>query len=345
MRFVHILIRPYERRGRDGGELRGVDRFLIERSGFEGFGAVDRDRGHLVVGVDYVERQRGVEVGRDVEEGFDVVAARRIGRVLQCDDVRLVGCAEAGNCLGTPVFEAEIEARSRKLLGFPAGGQQQVFHLVGRRGDGEIEDRREAVQREGDVFAVGLARLVVSGVCPGGGDQRVVGAVEIVARLRAQVPEREVGRGAGDLRVGEEGIVIAAARCEIVERTFECGRGGVVVEFGSRGRCRAAGFDRQDAQGVASFPFGREGTFADMDVGAGAVVFGDLGIDFNKRTVAGVRGGVRFVELVAAGQRCEGRCTEEEFEGFFHGAEVLGFVGFVHVTVVIGHRKNTPAYR
>lgn len=77
----------------------------------------------------------------------------------------------------------------------------------------------------------------------------------------------------------------------------------------------------------------------------GAVVFGDLGIDFNKRTVAGVRGGVRFVELVAAGQRCEGRCTEEEFEGFFHGAEVLGFVGFVHVTVVIGHRKNTPAYR
>lgn len=175
------------------------------------------------------------------------------------------------------------------------------------------------MQREGDVFAVGLARLVVSGVCPGGGDQRVVGAVEIVARLRAQVPEREVGRGAGDLRVGEEGIVIAAARCEIVERTFECGRGGVVVvvEFGSRGRCRAAGFDRQDAQGVAGFPFGREGTFADMDVGAGAVVFGDLGIDFNKRTVAGVRGGVRFVELVAAGQRCEGRCTEEEFEGFF----------------------------
>ena len=82
-----------------------------------------------------------------------------------------------------------------------------------------------------------------------------------------------------------------------------------------------------------------------MDVGAGAVVLGDLGIDFNKRTVAGVRGGVRFVELVAAGQRCEGRCTEEEFEGFFHGAEVLGFVGFVHVTVVIGHRKNTPAYR
>ena len=230
-------------------------------------------------------------------------------------------------------------------MGFPAGGQQQVFHLVGRRGDGEIEDRRKAVQREGDVFAVGLARLVVSGVGPGGGDQRVVGAVEIVARLRTQVPEREVGRGAGDLRVGEEGIVIAAARCEIVERTFECGRGGVVVEFGSRGRCRAAGFDRQDAQGVAGFPFGREGTFADMEVGAGAVVLGDLGIDFNKRTVAGVRGGVRFVELVAAGQRCEGRCTEEEFEGFFHGAEVLGFVGFVHVTVVIGHRKNTPAYR
>lgn len=181
---------------------RSATRFLIERSGFEGFGAVDRDRGHLVVGVDYVERQRGVEVSRDVEEGFDVVAARRIGRVLQCDDVRLVGCAEAGNCLGTPVFEGEIEARGRKLLGFPAGGQQQVFHLVGRRGDGEIEDRRKAVQREGDVFAVGLARLVVIGVCPGGGDQRVVGAVEIVARLRAQVPEREVGRGAGDLSRG-----------------------------------------------------------------------------------------------------------------------------------------------
>ena len=58
---------PYERRGRDGGELQVGDRFLIERSGFEGFGAVDRDRGHLVVGVDYVERQRGVELGRDVD--------------------------------------------------------------------------------------------------------------------------------------------------------------------------------------------------------------------------------------------------------------------------------------
>ena len=31
---------PYERRGRDGGELQVGDRFLIERSGFEGFGAV-----------------------------------------------------------------------------------------------------------------------------------------------------------------------------------------------------------------------------------------------------------------------------------------------------------------
>ena len=226
-------------------------------------------------------RQRGVEVGRDVEEGFDLVGARPIGRVLQCDDVRLVGCAEGGSRFGTSVLEGEIEARGRKLLGFPAGGQQQVFHLVGLRGDGEIEDRREAVQRESDGVAVHFARLVGCAVCLGSSDQRVVGAVEIVARLRTQVPEREVGRGTCDLRVGEERIVIAAARYEIVERTFECGRGGVVVELSGCGGCRAAGFDRQDAQGVAGFPFGREDAFADIDVGAGAVVFPRIALPFS----------------------------------------------------------------
>lgn len=60
----------------------------------------------------------------------------------------------------------------------------------------------------------------------------------------------------------------------------------------------AAGFDRQDAQGVAGFPFGREDAFADIDVGAGAVVFGDIGIDFNKRTVAGFRSGIRPSNLL-----------------------------------------------
>ena len=344
MYCIHIFPQPYERRGVDGGELQVGDRFRIERSGFEGFGAVDRDRSHLVVGADYVERQRGVEVGRDVEEGFDLVGARPIGRVLQCDDVRLVGCAEGGSRFGTSVLEGEIEARGRKLLGFPAGGQQQVFHLVGLRGDGEIEDRREAVQRESYGVAVHFARLVGCAVCLGSSDQRVVGAVEIVARLRTQVPEREVGRGTCDLRVGEERIVIAAARYEIVERTFECGRGGVVVELSGCGGCRAAGFDRQDAQGVAGFPFGREDAFADIDVGAGAVVFGDIGIDFNKRTVAGFRSGIRLVELVAAGQQYEGGCTEERFKNFFHGAAVLGFVGFAHEAVVIGHRTNRPAW-
>ena len=81
-----------------------------------------------------------------------------------------------------------------------------------------------------------------------------------------------------------------------------------------------------------------------MDVGAGAVVLGDLGIDFNKRTVAGFRSGIRLVELVAAGQRYEGGCTEERFKNFFHGAAVLGFVGFAHEAVVIGHRTNRPAW-
>ena len=81
-----------------------------------------------------------------------------------------------------------------------------------------------------------------------------------------------------------------------------------------------------------------------LALGALGVVFGDIGIDFNKRTVAGFRSGIRLVELVAAGQQYEGGCTEERFKNFFHGAAVLGFVGFAHEAVVIGHRTNRPAW-
>ena len=45
-----------------------------------------------------------VDVYKRQEEGFDLVGARPIGRVLQCDDVRLVGCAEGGSRFGTSVL-------------------------------------------------------------------------------------------------------------------------------------------------------------------------------------------------------------------------------------------------
>jgi len=64
--FLSVFPRPYERRGVDGGELQVGDRFRIERSGFEGFGAVDRDRSHLVVGADYVERQLNYSAAVDI---------------------------------------------------------------------------------------------------------------------------------------------------------------------------------------------------------------------------------------------------------------------------------------
>ena len=320
VRLVDILSGPVERRsfersedGRFGAlvELACGERFVCPA--FDGDRTDPGCRNH-------VYSQFVVAPRHDVEEGVDVVGVgSRALLEAQRDDVRRSGLAECKP--GSRVRNVEVDALGRERLGFVLRSQQQVadFVGIGAAFHLQIENRGQAAESESDWFAfVGFARFGI-GETQDGGRQRVGGAVESVAALGAQVPERDAGFGAVYGRMGIESHVLPRSGLRR-QFPFEC---EVAVVVSERPEFRGgAGSGEKNSHGVVVFPVSGECAFSDGDAGAGFGVVGDIGAEFYER-VAGVCRIVRLVVTAAARGQC-GRSEDcQSFIGVFHSCAVF----------------------